>query len=203
MKSTMKVAVVAGMLWMLLPQGQAAEIEAGFQGMAWSSSAAVAEGLARVGGKGNIDYYVFRQRTYVFFGNEVPAAAVVYGYFDDRFFAVYADIEGIDLFSQIKSYIQRKYGIPSKVSRETQSQMTSSTVLTTHIWKLDQVQIKFKHDEMTGKMKIVVYYLPIAKRANAEIEKNPEEDPFDPRSILRPFPYQAEALWLRSEFMNF
>jgi hypothetical protein len=202
MKSALKAIIVAGVLLMLVPPGQAAEIEAGFMDMKWSTPAKSLEGLTRVGGNEKIAYYVNRQQKYTFFGNEVPAD-VVYGFFDDRFFAVYVDIEGIDLFSQIKSYIQHKYGIPTKTSRETQSGLTASTGLTTYIWRLNQAQIKFKHQETSGKMKISLYYLPIAKQANAEIEKNLEAEPPDSHFSINPFPYQAEALWQQREFMSF
>ncbi|MFO7707862.1 MAG: hypothetical protein R6V84_06790 [Desulfobacterales bacterium] len=202
MKSALKTVIVAGILSMLLPQGHAAEIEAGFMDMRWSSSATDVEGLTRVGEKEKIAYYVYRQRKYTFFGNENPAD-VVYGFYEDKLFAVYADIEGIDLFSQIKSYIQHKYGIPNKVSRESRSKLNSTTGLTTYIWRLNQVQIKFKHDEMSGKMKISLYYLPIAKQVNAEIEKNLEADASSPFSYVSPFPYQADAIWQQREFMNF
>ena len=99
---------------------------------------------------------------------------VVYGFYDDKFFAVYANIDGIDIFSQIKSYIQHKYGVPSKTSRETRGN------LTTYLWRLNQTQIKFKHHETSGKMKISFYYLPIAKQANAEMKKNLEAEPPGP-----------------------
>jgi hypothetical protein len=52
-------------------------------------------------------------------------------------------------------------------------------------------------------MKISLYYLPIAKQANAEMEKNLEADPLGTGFAINPFPYQAEALWQQREFMNF
>ncbi len=202
MNPASKAIMVAVVLLMLVPQAQTAEIEAGFLDLKWSTPAKDVEGLSRVGGNDKITYYVNRQRKYTFFGNEVPAD-VVYGFYDDKFFAVYVDIEGIDLFSQIKSYIQHKYGIPTKTSRETHSGLTTSTGLTTYIWRLNQAQIKFKHQETSGKMKISLYYLPIAKQANAEIEKNLEAEPPESHFSINPFPYQAETLWQQREFMSF
>jgi len=195
MKSTAKTIMVAAVIWMLLTPVQAAELESGFMDTKWSSPAKDLQGFTRVGGSGKIAYYVNPQRTYTFFGTEVPDD-VVYGFYDDKFFAVYVNIEGIDVFSQIKSYIQHKYGVPSKTSRETRGD------LTTYVWKLNQTQIKFKHHETSGKMKMSFYYLPIANQVNAEMKKDQEDEPPEPvfpLSAVR----QSEAIRSQMEFMSF
>jgi len=195
MKSAVKRLMVAAVLGMLFAPVQAAELESGFMDTKWSSPAKDLKGFTRVGGSGKIAYYVNPQQTYTFFGTEVPDA-VVYGFYDDKFFAVYANIEGIDVFSQIKSYIQHKYGVPSKTSRETRGD------LTTYVWKLNQTQIKFKHHETSGKMKISFYYLPIANQVNAEMKKDQEDgppEPVFPLSAVR----QSEAIRSQMEFMSF
>jgi len=195
MKSVVKRLMVAAVLWMLLAPVQAAELESGFMDTKWSSPAKDLQGFTRVGGSGKIAYYVNPQRTYTFFGTEVPDD-VVYGFYDDKFFAVYVNIEGIDVFSQIKSYIQHKYGVPSKTSRETRGD------LTTYVWKLNQTQIKFKHHETSGKMKMSFYYLPIANQVNAEMKKDQEDEPPEPvfpLSAVR----QSEAMRQQMEFMSF
>jgi len=195
MKSAVKRLMVAAVLWMLLAPVQAAELESGFMDTKWSSPAKDLQGFTRVGGSGKIAYYVNPQRTYTFFGTEVPDD-VVYGFYDDKFFAVYVNIEGIDVFSQIKSYIQHKYGVPSKTSRETRGD------LTTYVWKLNQTQIKFKHHETSGKMKMSFYYLPIANQVNAEMKKDQEDEPPEPvfpLSAVR----QSEAMRQQMEFMSF
>jgi len=195
MKSTAKTIMVAAVIWMLLTPVQAAELESGFMDTKWSSPAKDLQGFTRVGGSGKIAYYVNPQRTYTFFGTEVPDD-VVYGFYEDKFFAVYVNIEGIDVFSQIKSYIQHKYGVPSKTSRETRGD------LTTYVWKLNQTQIKFKHHETSGKMKMSFYYLPIANQVNAEMKKDQEDEPPEPvfpLSAVR----QSEAMRQQMEFMSF
>ncbi len=195
MKSAVKRLMVAAVLWMVFVPVQAAELESGFMDTKWSSPAKDLKGFTRVGGSGKIAYYVNPQRTYTFFGTEVPDD-VVYGFYDDKFFAVYVNIEGIDVFSQIKSYIQHKYGVPRKTSRETRGD------LTTYVWKLNQTQIKFKHHETSGKMKMSFYYLPIANQVNAEMKKDEEDEPPEPvfpLSAVR----QSEAVRSQMEFMSF
>jgi hypothetical protein len=209
MKFAVKTIMVAAVLGMLFAPAQAAELESGFRDTKWSTSAKDLKGFTKVGGSEKIVYYVNPERKYTFFGNEIPDD-VVYGFYDDKFFAVYVNIEGIDIFSQIKSYIQRKYGMPSKTSRETRSDLPTLTSrretrgdLTTYIWRLNQTQIKFKHHETSGEMKISFYYLPIAKQANAEIKKNLEAEPPGPVFPLSPF-YQTESPnWQQIEFMSF
>jgi hypothetical protein len=195
MKSAVKRLMVAAALWMLFAPVQAAELESGFMDTKWSTPAKDLQGFTRVGGSGKIAYYVNPQRAYTFFGTEVPDD-VVYGFYEDKFFAVYVNIEGIDVFSQIKSYIQHKYGVPSKTSRETRGD------LTTYSWKLNQTQIKFKHHETSGKMKMSFYYLPIATQVNAEMKKDQEDEPPEPvfpLSAVR----QTEAIRSQMEFMSF
>jgi hypothetical protein len=195
MKSVLKTIMVAAVLGMLSAPAQAAELDSGFMDTKWSTSAKDLKGFTQVGGSDKIAYYVNPQRAYTFFGTEVPDD-VVYGFYDDKFFAVYATIEGIDIFSQIKSYIQHKYGVPNKVSRETPGN------LTTYSWKLNQTQIKFKHHETSGKMKIAFYYLPIANQANAEMKQALEDEPpgpVFPLSAVR----QSEAIRQQMEFLSF
>jgi hypothetical protein len=195
MKSVLKTIMVAAVLGMLSAPVQAAELDSGFMDTKWSTSAKDLKGFTQVGGSDKIAYYVNPQRAYTFFGTEVPDD-VVYGFYDDKFFAVYATIEGIDIFSQIKSYIQHKYGVPNKVSRETPGN------LTTYSWKLNQTQIKFKHHETSGKMKIAFYYLPIANQVNAEMKQAMDDEPpgpVFPLSAVR----QSEAIRQQMEFLSF
>jgi len=156
MKFTVKTIVAAAFLGMLFVPVHAAELESGFMGTKWATPAENLKDFTKVGGSEKFAYYANPQRKYTFFGNEA-SDHVVYGFYDDKFFAVHADIDGIDIFSQIKSYIQKKYGVPSKTSRETRGD------LTTYIWRLKQTQIKFKHHETSGKMKISFYYLNPAR----------------------------------------
>jgi hypothetical protein len=189
------IAIVAFAAGLALPV-RAADIESGFLGTKWGTQAQELKGFTRVGGKGKFAYYVDPQRKYTFFGNEVPERDVVYGCYEDRLFAVYADIEGIDVFSQIKSHIQRKYGVPTKTSRETRGDLTA------YVWRLKQSQIKFKHHETSGKMKIALYYLPIAKQANAEMLKNLEAEP--PGPFFSPLPFSSyDGPIPMFEFMDF
>jgi hypothetical protein len=188
MKYTVKMIGVAVFLGMLFAPVQAAELESGFMDTKWSTPAKDLKGFTKVGGKEKIAYYVNPQRKYTFFGNEA-SDHVVYGFYEDKFFAVYANIEGIDIFSQIKSYIQHKYGVPDKTSRETRSDLPTLTSratrgdLTTYIWRLKNTQIKFKYHDTSG-------------------QKNLEAEPPGPFFPLSPFSsYDGPVPMV--EFMSF
>jgi hypothetical protein len=196
MKFAAKTIMAAAFLWMLSVPVPATELESGFMDTKWATPATELKGFTRIGEKEKLAYYVNREQKYTFFDKEVPAD-VIYGFYEDKFFAVYVDIMGIDIFYQVRSYIQRKYGVPAKTSRDTQGD------LTTYIWRLKQTQIKFKHHETSGEMKISFYYLPIAKQANAEIQKNLEAEPPVIIYPVDPFNKSESPNWRRVEFMRF
>jgi len=90
-KFTLKTIVVSAFLVMLFALVQSAELESGFLEMKWTTPAKDMKGLTRVGGSKKISYYVNPQRKYSFFGKEV-SDHVVYGFYDDKFFAVHANL---------------------------------------------------------------------------------------------------------------
>jgi hypothetical protein len=195
MKFAVRTIMVVAFLFVWFAPVKAAEVDFAFLETKWSTPTKDLKGFSKLGGSEKIAYYVNSQRKYTFFGNEVPNN-VVFGFYNDKFFAVYVDIVGIDIFSQIKRYIQHKYGMPNKTSRETQND------LITYTWRLNQTQIKFKHYETSGKMKISFYYLPIAKSANAEIKKSLEAElpgPIFPLSPVSDYDGPIQMV----EFMRF
>lgn len=168
MKSAITALAAAVVCWMLLTPVQASDLSVGFLDARWASPAAEQKGLSQVGGIGKIAYYVNHQREYKIYGTAVEE--VVYGYYDDKLFAVYVEMEGMDAFSQIRSYVQHKYGVP-KISRETRGD------LTTYSWRIDDTRIKFKHYETSGRMKLAFYYMPLAGSVNLEMRLEGDEPP--------------------------
>jgi len=106
------MAIILAAVWgLLVTPVQAAGLESGFMDTQWSTPSKDLNGFTKEGGSEKMAYYVNHQRKYTFFGTDVPNK-VVYGFYEGTFFAVYVNIEGIDIFSQIKSYIQHNYGAP-------------------------------------------------------------------------------------------
>ena len=83
------MTIILAAIWgLLVTPVQAAGLEYGFMDTKWSTPAKELNGFAKVGGSEKMAYYVKPQRTYTFFGSEVPNK-VVHGFYDDKFFAVY------------------------------------------------------------------------------------------------------------------
>ncbi len=70
------------------------------------------------------------------------------------------------------------------------------------VLNVDQVQIKFKHHETSGKMKISFYYLPIANQVAVEMKQGLEDEPPGPIFPLNAA-RQSEAIRSQMEFMSF
>jgi hypothetical protein len=150
---------------------QAAGLETEFLGKAWGTPLSEFKGLAGVGGEGKVAYYVNPRQAYTVF--DTPVAELVYGFYDERFFAVYVNIKGIDTFSTIKGRIQQRYGLP-KISMEARG------TLTTYSWKAGESRVKLKHAEASGAMKLSFYHTPIADLANAELRRELGDEPPEP-----------------------
>ncbi len=147
---------------------QAGDLGKEFLNTPWGAPLAGFQGLTNVGVNGKISYYVNPKQAYTIFGAQV--SDLVYGFYDDKFFAVYVHLDAIDTYGTIKHQIQKEYGVP-KISMEARGG------LTTHSWKTGDTRIKMKYSDVTGAMKLSFYYTPLASRANLEMQKELDEEP--------------------------
>jgi hypothetical protein len=150
---------------------QAADLGKEFLHKPWGAPLSEFPGYTSVGGSGKIAYYVNPKQAYTMFG--VQVTDLVYGFYDEKFFAVYASLEAIETYSIIKREIQQKFGVP-KISRESRGD------LTTFSWKTGDTRIKMKYRETAGAMKLSFYYLPILNKVNLELQKDMEAEPPEP-----------------------
>lgn len=153
----------------------AADFDKEFLNKPWGAPLSEFPGYANVGGSGKIAYYVNPKQAYTIFGTQL--SDLVYGFYDEKFFAAYAALEAIDTYGAIKSRIQQALGVP-KISME------SKGGLTTYSWKTGDTRIKMKHYGASGALKLSFYHLPIANRVNAELQKDLDEEPPEPRFPL-------------------
>jgi hypothetical protein len=150
---------------------QATDVGKEFLHKAWGAPLAEFPGYSPVGGSGKIAYYVNPKQAYTIFGAQV--SDLVYGFYEDRFFAAYVSLDAIDTYSTIKHQIQQKFGIP-KISMETRGG------LTTYSWKTDETRIKMKYVEASGAMKLSFYYLPIVNQVNLALQRELDAEPPEP-----------------------
>jgi len=178
--------------WSVLCGGalQAADLDKEFLNKPWGAPLSEFSEHVNVGGSGKITYYVNPKQAYTIF--DTPVTNLVYGFYDEKFFAVYAGLEAIDTYSAIKHRIQQRFGVP-KISMESRG------ALTTHSWMVGHTRIKTKYSEASGAMKLSFYYMPLAGRANAEMQKEIDEEPPEPLFPLSPI-RQKEAIELLELF---
>jgi len=144
----------------------AADLENGFLDIKWGTSIFELPHFVKVSEKYDVSYYLNPQKSYTLF--DVDVLNVVYGFYDQKFFAAYVDIDSIEVFSRLKKHISDKYGRP----RTTLNVENDQTV---YDWKHKDVKIKLKHYEKKGKMKLGFYYTPLSKKVNrAQREEFPE-----------------------------
>jgi hypothetical protein len=168
--TTAVILILAGLAW-CGGAALAADLDKEFLHKPWGAPLEEFPGHVNVGVSGKIAYYVNPKQAYTIFGSQVTD--LVYGFYDEKFFAVYVSLEAIDTYSTIKREIQQKFGVP-KISMESRGS------LTTYSWKTSDTRIKMKYRETTGEMKLSFYYLPLVNQVNIEMHKDMEAEPPEP-----------------------
>jgi hypothetical protein len=88
----------------------AADLKDGFFDTPWGTNLSQMDGFRKISENLNVAYFVSDQRAYQIADIKIPD--VLYGSFENQFFAVYINIAAIDVFAQLKRYITHKYGLP-------------------------------------------------------------------------------------------
>ena len=130
----------------------AADLKNGFLGIQWGTNIADLPDLVKISKKEDVSYYGNSKRSYTIFGIENPY--VVLGFFKDRFFAAYIQVESIQVFNRVIDHISQKFGTPQKILKVIENQ-------TIYRWKHENSKIKLKLYENEGKMKLSFYYTPL------------------------------------------
>lgn len=135
----------------------AADLKDGFLGIAWGTDIADLPDFVKVAEKHGVLYYGNPKKSYTLFSVDVPY--VTYAFHAAKFFAVYVDVESIVAFSQLKEHITQKYGSPRTTLKFSEEQRIYN-------WKYKDTKIKLKLFEKEGKMKLGIYYRPLADKVN-------------------------------------
>lgn len=145
-------------LTLAVPAG-ALDLQAGIHGMAWGSPAGEHHGLRRVRAEGPVAYYVNPQTLYDLASRPVPG--VVYGFYRERFFAVYILLSAPDQFHHLERTFTSRYG-PPRIATE------AAAGLTVYRWEEAPLKIKLKLHEPGAEAKLGIYYAPLAAQLNEE-----------------------------------
>ncbi|MFZ0613099.1 MAG: hypothetical protein WAM73_12745 [Desulfobacterales bacterium] len=163
-----RVVLILGTLLALQSSLWAAHLGDGFSGIKWGTSIDTLGKFKEVGSRGKVSYYLNPDVLHTFDGLEVPE--VIYGFYDKRLFAVYAQIDSLEVYARLKNGLQKHYGIPKVVYGATGDPEV-------YRWKSGLIKIKLKDDGSLRKIKVAVYYTPIADKVNeADEEKYRESE---------------------------
>ena len=137
---------------------QASDLRQGFMGTKWQTDLSGAENFLKVNDKDELSYYVNPTVKYVI--NDIQVSQVIYGAYQNKFFAVYIGIDTFDVYSNLRNYITEKYG-------RSKMKIRINPDRTEHQWKQEDIKIKLKLNEETGDMKLGFYYTPLSTKVNA------------------------------------
>ena len=138
----------------------AADLKDGFFDIAWGTHLSQIDGFRKISENLNVAYFVSDQRAYKI--ADIKISDVVYGSFENQFFAVYINIAAIDVFAQLRRYINHKYGLPKiKITK-----MQEADQQTVYQWNYEKTKIKLKIYENRDNMKMAFYYTPLSVQAN-------------------------------------
>jgi len=160
-------------IWLILiisTSAAALDLQQGMHGMPWASSVSQYSHLTRVSQSNQVDYYVNSKMIYQVVNQSVTD--VFYGFYKDKFFAVYIKLRSRDQFDHLKLLFSKHYGKPTVEQNAAGQQVVYS-------WKDGDVKIKVKMKEDVGDIKLAVYYTPISAMLNEEYLEQTRLDTFD------------------------
>ena len=135
----------------------AVDLKDGFFDIQWKTDLSQVQGFQKVGENLNVIYFINPKR--VFTIDDIKIPDVVYGAYADQFFAVYINIDNIEVFSQVRRHMNRNYGVP-RISKRMPAEQT------TFQWKHEKTKIKLKTYETRNNMKMAFYFTPLSRKVN-------------------------------------
>jgi hypothetical protein len=154
-KSVLFILLVFGMFFILVEAGVAADIQTGFGGIDWGISLNQVSGCEKIEERENIQYCIRSDQSHTLLGEIIPA--VLYGFYQETFFAVIIGIEDDEAYIQTKNRLVERLGVP-------ETAFDREGIVSTHKWTDRSVQIELFNDKSEQGFKLAYYYLPIAKK---------------------------------------
>ena len=135
------------------------DLQKGMHGMQWASDITQYDHLTKVRESKKVAYYVNSNMIYQIGSQAVPD--VFYGFYNDRFFAVFIKLRSPDQFYRTNRRFSARYGDPKVVHNSVSQQVI-------YRWKDADVKIKLKMRESIKEIKLAIYYSPISTKLNEE-----------------------------------
>ena len=189
MRKPIYLIITAALFLMASTNASAVDLKDGFFGVEWKANLSELSGFKKVGENLNVIYFANPER--IFTIEDVKIEDVLYGSYTNQFFAVYINIQTIEVFSHLRRGFNSKFGVP-KIT------MGKPAQLTTYQWKSKKTKIKLKTYENRNNMKLALYYTPLSKKVNesqqeafAENFRNPMF-PLDDRRMQKAIDFMDE-----------
>jgi hypothetical protein len=162
------VLTAIGLVLIFYSSAAAFDIQKGIHGMRWASSVSAYTDLVKVKALGSASYYANSRMIYESANQPVPA--VYYGFYQNRFFAVFIKLRSPNQLLHLERQFTKKYGAPKSTR--------NPSGLTVHRWRDQNVTIKLKSREAPAEYKMAIYYLPLASWFNQnQLEKAAPDSP--------------------------
>ncbi len=158
--------------WLLTTLCSAAgayDFQQGMHGMKWGSSVSENGDLSKVHETDRVAYYAKPNTLYQLSSQPVPG--VFYGFYDDKFFAVFVKLRSPDQFSNLKRSFDKAFG-DAKSAFDTESKQR------VYRWVDGDVKIKLKMIDAQGQFKMAFYYSPLSNKLNEETLENIPSDTY-------------------------
>jgi hypothetical protein len=168
MRTSKILFIIAVTLLVYAPSLPAADLEDEIFGLKWGAKqSSLNSFFSKVWSSSNVDFYIKPGEVRTI--NDVVVPEVIYGFYQDQFFAVYIKIDSIEVFDDFRRYMKSKYGMPQK----TTSLKTDQTI---YRWKYKKIKTKLKLYGKDNYMKLAFYYTPLSGKVNeAQKEKFQKE----------------------------
>jgi hypothetical protein len=143
-------------LYLTAGQCVASELQTGFGGIDWSTSREQIKDCEPLEAREGIQYCLRRNQPHTLMGDPVPH--VLYGFFQDAFFAVFIRIENDEVYARTKERLMDLLGTPD-------TSLDKEGVVSTFRWTDADVRIELFNDRSRQGFSLVYYYLPLANKA--------------------------------------
>ncbi len=185
----LSISILFIFIFLLVPQIiYPADLQEGFSGIKWGTDISALKNFKKIGDSDRVSYYLNPNELYSI--NNIDVPHVVYGFYNEKFFAVFAVIDKFEVYSQLKSQLMTKFGDPQITLTVRQEQ-------TIYRWKHKDIKIKLKLRGTDDKMKLAFYYTPLSSK----IDENRVEELHE-RSY-RFLPIDKDKKWERIPLLEF
>ena len=185
----LSISIFTMLLFWVVPQFVSpADLQDSYSGIIWGTDISALKNFTKIGGNDRVSYYLNPNELHSI--NDIDVPHVVYGFYNEKFFAVFAVIDIFEVYSQLKSQLLTKFGDP-------QITLTTRQEQTIYRWKYKDIKIKLKLRGTDDKMKLAFYYTPLS----IKIDENRVEELHE--KSYRFFPIKKDKRWERIPLLEF